>query len=110
MIVEGSCHCGQVRYRLDHAPTDINDCQCNHCQKRGVRWAYYHPDQVAVSGETSTYLWGEKSIAFHFCGNCGCSTHWTRAKAGGPRMGVNTRLLPPDLVAGVPVRQSPGPR
>jgi len=107
--VEGSCHCGAVQYRLAHAPTDINDCQCTHCQKRGVLWAYYHPDQVTVSGVTSTYLWGEKAIAFHFCPTCGCSTHWSRAKPGGPRMGINVRLLPPEVVAGVPVRKSPGP-
>jgi hypothetical protein len=109
MAVEGSCHCGAVRYRLTEAPHDINDCQCGHCQKRGVLWAYYNPDDVAVIGPTATYLWGDRRIAFHFCQTCGCTTHWSRAKPGSARMGVNVRLLPPEVVAGVPVRKSSGP-
>lgn len=110
MPVEGSCHCGAVRYRLDQAPTDINDCQCEHCQKRGVLWSYYHPDQVTVTGRTATYLWGERGIAFHFCPDCGCSTHWSPAKPGSPRMGVNVRLLPSEARARATIRQSQGPK
>lgn len=108
--VEGRCHCGSVRLSLAHAPTDINDCQCGHCQKRGVLWAYYSPAQVSVSGPTSIYSWGDKGIGFHFCPQCGCTTHWRALDLTYDRMAINTRLLEPEAVAGAIVRTSPGPR
>lgn len=108
--VEGNCYCGAVHYTASHAPTDINDCQCTHCQKRGVMWAYYSPRDVAVTGETSTFAWGPKRTIFHFCPACGCTTHWTASDPKRDRMGLNTRLLPPEAVAGAVVRQSPGPK
>lgn len=110
MTITGSCHCEAVRIALEQAPTDINDCQCTHCQKRGVLWSYYSPRMVTVSGPTSTYSWGDKHIVFHFCTNCGCTTHWTAADPKRDRMGINVRLLAPEDRAGAVVRQSPGPR
>ena len=44
----GSCHCGAVRLEVASAPTKLNDCQCEHCQKRGALWAYYHLHEVIV--------------------------------------------------------------
>ena len=110
MAVEGSCHCGAVRFEAAHAPTDLNDCQCTHCQKRGVLWAYYDPKDVTVTGEGSRYLWGDKAIAFHFCTTCGCTTHWTAVDTTRKRMAINARLLPTEAVDGAAVRRSPGPR
>lgn len=110
MAVEGSCHCGAVHFEARYAPTDINDCQCTHCQKRGVLWAYYSPRDVTVSGTSATYVWGDKGVEFHFCPACGCTTHWTAADPKRDRMAINTRLLPPEAVAGATVRRSPGPR
>ncbi|GLQ10039.1 aldehyde-activating protein [Devosia yakushimensis] len=110
MTVSGSCHCGAVQFEAAYAPTDINDCQCSHCQKRGVLWAYYSPRDVSVTGSFSTYSWGVKRTRFHFCTVCGCTTHWTAADPKRDRMAINTRLLPPEAVAAAVVRQSPGPR
>lgn len=109
MAVEGSCHCGAVGFEAAYAPTNINDCQCGHCRKRGALWAYYDPADVAVVGATSTYLWGDRDIRFHFCPSCGCSTHWSAVDPLATRMAINTRLLDPDVIADATVRQSPGP-
>lgn len=110
MSVSGSCYCGAVQFEAAYAPTDINDCQCTHCQKRGVLWAYYSPKDVTVTGSFSTYGWGGKRTLFHFCTACGCTTHWMAADPKRDRMAINTRLLPPEAVSGAVVRQSPGPR
>lgn len=108
--VEGSCHCGAVHFTAAYAPSDINDCQCEHCQKRGVLWAYYSPKDVTVTGPGSTYVWGHKHTRFHFCTVCGCTTHWTAVDPKRDRMAINTRLLPREAVAEATIRQSPGPR
>jgi hypothetical protein len=96
--IEGSCHCGAVHIRVASMPTKLNDCQCEHCQKRGALWAYYGLDQVDITGPTSVYIWGDRDIEFHFCATCGMTTHWwpldpTRH----PRMGLNARVLGRDV-------------
>lgn len=110
MSIEGSCHCGGVRIVLAYAPTDINECQCSHCQKRGARWSYYDAADVVVAGKTSIYSWGDKRVEFHFCPVCGCSTHWTPTDPKRMRRGINTRMLAPEDLAGAAVRKEPGPR
>ena len=109
-MIEGACHCGAVRMQVATLPESLNDCQCNHCQKRGTLWAYFPKGEVTVVGETTTYLTGPRRIAFHFCPTCGCTTHWTPVDPKRDRVGVNARLLDRAALAGVPIRQSPGPR
>jgi hypothetical protein len=106
--IEGSCHCGAVRYTLPHLPTSLNDCQCTHCQKRGTLWAYYDPAQITVTGLTHIYMTGDRELQFHFCPVCACTVSWVAIEPI-DRMGINARLLDPALRKTIPVRQSPGP-
>jgi len=109
-MLEGACHCGAVSLRVSRLPTYMNDCQCTHCQKRGTLWAYFDRDEVEIAGTTTQYMWGGRHIVFHFCPVCGCTTHWSPNSSDGKRMGVNTRLLDRSALAGIPIRQSPGPK
>ena len=108
--IEGSCHCGVVQVRVASAPTELNDCQCEHCQKRGTLWAYYPKEQVEVSGPTSIYRWGPETINFHFCGCCGCTTHWSSVDPKRSRMGVNARLFGKAIFQSIPQQKGGGPR
>ena len=108
--ISGTCHCGAVSLQVASLPQELNDCQCGHCQKRGALWAYYATDQVEVSGTTSTYRWGHKSIDFHFCPQCGCTTHWSPVDPTYTRMGVNARMFGKDVFQPIPQRKGmPGP-
>lgn len=65
----------------------------------------------------------EGHLGFYFCGNCGCLTHWApteqglawleeQRKAKGPdapwkKVGVNSRMLPPNLLEGVEKKTGP---
>jgi hypothetical protein len=74
-------------------------------------WAYYSPAHIrvlATKGATDCYLWGEKSIEFHRCRHCGCVTHWAAVDRRLDRMGVNARLMPPEILAAADVRHSDG--
>lgn len=95
--MEGSCHCGAVRFEVADAPARVTDCNCSICSKLGTLWAYFPPDKVrfdSAPDATFGYVWGDRTIAFHTCRTCGCTTHWAAIETGEPdRMGINARLL-----------------
>ena len=53
-------------------------------------------------------MWDDRSIEFHRCKTCGCVTHWSPADKSYDRMGVNARLMPPEIVSTVQVRHLDG--
>ena len=110
MAIEGRCHCGAVHYVYDHHPRWTTSCNCGMCRRLAALWIYAPVGQVTVTGETRSYLHGEKSLSWHCCAICGCTTHWAPVDptAEGAYMAVNLRLAEPDVVATVPVRRFDG--
>jgi hypothetical protein len=111
-MIEGSCHCGAVRIAVETAPETVTDCACSICRRKGALWAYYSPKHVRISpesGATTIYMWGDKEIEFHSCKICACSTHWSPANKSYDRMGINARMLPPEILAKANVRKIAGP-
>ena len=107
------CHCGQVTVEVAARPDYINECNCSLCNSHGVWWGYYPPAQVAVTGETKAYRRVDRedpAVELHFCGTCGCTTHWTLLPAFIEKigldtiMGVNMRLFDRAALAGVELR------
>lgn len=107
-MVESSCHCGAVRLQIDEAPTEVTDCNCSICRRYGTLWAYYAPRQVRRAGATDIYLCHDKMLEFHRCTACGCVTHWAAIDPSLERMGVNARLMEPQVLAGAKVRRLDG--
>jgi hypothetical protein len=107
-VIEGSCHCGAVTLAVESAPVQVTDCNCSICRRYGVLWAYYSPKQVQVTGATQTYEWDDKSLKFHRCTVCGCVTHWSPNDPARDRMGVNARLLAPEVLGAATVRMLDG--
>ena len=108
--VEGSCHCGSVRWTLRDHPAGATACSCTACRRYGALWAYGELDvDIEITGETRGYLRGdiEQHLAFHFCPTCGAVAAWL-PKEGGGRCAVNLRLADPTAVADVPVRRFDG--
>jgi hypothetical protein len=98
-MLEGSCDCGAVRIELDETPADVTDCNCGLCRRYGARWSYFNPKGVRIAGETTIHKRGPRRLEFHFCPACGCVTHWAPVMKGHPRMGVNMRMFPPEIMA-----------
>jgi hypothetical protein len=111
-MIEGSCHCGDVRWQLDCVPDEATACNCTVCRRYGVLWAYdWDGEGIRVFGPTRAYLRGKREIEFHFCATCGCVAFWRAAQAnddGRRRIAVNLRLAEPDAVAAVPLRRFEG--
>jgi hypothetical protein len=107
-VIESSCVCGAVRLAISLAPDELLDCNCSICRRYGALWAYYSLEDVIVPGGlTDTFMRGAKKIEFHRCKICGCVTHWSPTDPR-DRMGVNARLMDPEVVAGARVRHLDG--
>jgi len=79
MKVEGSCHCGQIRYEADVDPEVVGLCNCTDCQVlSGTAFRVSAPvprDRFRlISGQPRIYVKTADSgskRAQAFCGNCG---------------------------------------
>ena len=105
-MIEGSCHCGTVRWTFEGVPKSATACNCTVCRRYGTLWAYdYENEGIRVSGPTGVYVRG-KHIGFHFCPHCGCIAYWRGLEPGDDgrrRIAVNLRLADPMAVGGVAV-------
>ncbi|MEI5681525.1 MULTISPECIES: GFA family protein [unclassified Mesorhizobium] len=106
-MVETSCHCGAIRLEVETAPVEVTDCNCSICRRYGALWAYYKAHQVrrvSPAGTTDIYKCNDRKNEFHRCASCGCVTHWAKDD----RVGVNARLMAPEILARAKVRHLDG--
>jgi hypothetical protein len=111
-MIEASCHCGHVKMEIARAPRRVTSCNCSICRRTGALLAYYKPSQVRFTGKKTPaakiYKWGDKMLEFHHCPKCFCFTHWSAVDKTYDRMGVNARLMPPEILAKARVRHFDG--
>ena len=111
-MIEGSCHCGAVRFELARTPEWLTACNCSVCRRLGALWAYGDASEVSLickPDATSGYVWGDRTLAFHSCRTCGCTTHWQSLQPDrSTRMGVNCRLTDPEVIASLRIRRFDG--
>ncbi|MBI1683101.1 GFA family protein [Caulobacter hibisci] len=103
MPVKGSCHCGATQFEVETAPTEITECNCSYCSKRGNLAAYYTPETfrlLTARDRVSTYQFGHYLGSHHHCAICGCGTYsefpdFSTGKPDydKPRVSINARLL-----------------
>jgi hypothetical protein len=112
-MIEGSCHCGAVRWELDGPVDGATACNCTVCRRYGVLWAYGYEDvDIRFSGETKIYVRG-KTTEFHFCSHCGCVAFQRLIDTGADgrrRVAVNLRLAETEAVAQIPIDHFDGLR
>jgi hypothetical protein len=107
-MIESSCVCGAVRLGITCAPDELVDCNCSICRRYAALWAYYPlKDVIVPGGLTDVFMLGRKKIEFHRCKICGCVTHWS-PRDQRDEMGVNARLMEPEVVARARVRHLDG--
>ncbi len=79
MLISGSCHCGNISFRLDWRPepTEIaaRACSCSFCVKHGGVWTSCPTGSLRVAFRqpalVSRYAFGTKTAEFHVCSSCG---------------------------------------
>lgn len=79
MLILGSCHCGNVSFRLHWAPDPkeipARVCDCGFCVKHGGVWTACSTGSLEVTlqdpAEVSGYAFGTRTAHFHLCARCG---------------------------------------
>jgi hypothetical protein len=75
-VIEGGCVCGGVRYRLEAAPAQVNDCHCLDCRRSSgapfVTWGSVERSQlVLLTGMLRKIPHANRVRSFASC----CGTH-----------------------------------
>jgi hypothetical protein len=79
MRISGSCHCGNITFRLDWRPepTEIpaRACSCSFCAKHGGLWTSCPTGLLRITVRepelVSKYSFGTGTADFHVCSSCG---------------------------------------
>jgi hypothetical protein len=79
MLIEGTCHCGNIGFRLTWEPDPeripARACGCTFCQKHGGVWTSNPAGALRVTMRdpdgVSRYAFGTGSARFHVCSRCG---------------------------------------
>ncbi len=96
MSVKASCHCGAIIIEIPKLPDEVVECNCSICRRLGALWVYHPPEEVVTlhsEGATLTYAWADRTLEFHSCRKCSCTTHWLPLIDEYKVMGVNARMI-----------------
>ena len=107
MIYRGSCHCGQVAFKVEGEIDSALACNCSICSRRGsLLWfvprsalELLTPDDAA-----STYTFNKHVIKHRFCPRCGILPFGEGVHPDGyPMAAVNLRCIEDLDLAAIPV-------
>jgi hypothetical protein len=79
MLITGSCHCGNISFRLNWSPEPAKiparACTCSFCLKHGGVWTSCPTGELAISlrepAQVSRYSFGTRTAEFLICARCG---------------------------------------
>ena len=98
MTHHGSCHCGKVTFEVEGTVTEVNECNCSFCSRKGTQlWFVPRSAFTLKSGEAelTTYLFNKHAIQHKFCKVCGAQAFaYGEYPKGTPIVAVNARCLP----------------
>ena len=92
---EGGCHCGEVRIRVQADLTQISECNCSICTKKGILHLVVPLDHFELlQGEDAitTYTFGTGVAKHTFCRHCGIHAFYT-PRSEPDKVSVNARCL-----------------
>ena len=95
--MEGSCHCGAVRFvaRLTDGLEQPRRCNCTLCRMRGAVVVSALLDDleiVAGEAELTEYRFNTRQARHYFCSKCGIYTHHRR-RSNPTQLSVNVACL-----------------
>jgi hypothetical protein len=95
----GSCHCGRIAFEVDGDITEVADCNCSLCRRRGGLLWFGPREAVTMTtheADMGTYTFNKHHLHHHFCSTCGIApfSEGDNPKTGAKMIAVNVRCLP----------------
>jgi len=82
-MLNGSCLCGSIKFKIMEIPKMVANCHCRMCQKQhGAPYATYmmlkKMNFIYISGSDYLKAYNSSStIIRKFCSNCGSNIEWS---------------------------------
>lgn len=111
MKYKGSCHCGQVAFEIEGELTQVTECNCSICSRKGALQWGVSPEKfrLLTSAENmATYTFGEQTIKHRFCPKCGIHTFAEGILSGKSMVVANARCLEGVELSPLPVKHFDG--
>jgi len=94
-VVQGSCHCGRIRFSVEALPKEVLACDCSICTKKGFLHLIVTRAQFRLlSGNAglSTYTFNTHVAQHWFCATCGVHPFYV-PRSDPDKIDVNARCL-----------------
>jgi hypothetical protein len=95
--VAGGCHCGAVRYEAEAGLGSTMECNCSHCEKKGLILTFTPIERFRLlSGQEklTEYRFNTHKIAHRFCADCGVQAFgFGSGPDGQPMAAINVRSV-----------------
>jgi hypothetical protein len=112
MNYKGSCHCGQVAFEVEGELTQVADCNCSICSRKGSLLWFVPRDKLRLltpEASLATYSFGTHTIQHRFCPTCGIHPFGEGVDPSGNRMAaINVRCLEGVEFSTLPVKHFDG--
>ena len=112
MIYKGSCHCGRIAFEVEGEITQLTDCNCSICSRKGSLLWFAPRDKLRLltpEADLATYTFGKHAIQHRFCPQCGIHPFGEGSDPAGNRMAaINVRCLEDFDFSALPVKHFDG--
>ncbi len=109
---QGSCHCGRIAFEIEADITEVTQCNCSHCSRKGYLLSF-QPRKLfrllTPESNLSIYQFNRHFIDHHFCNVCGCAPlAFGKDSQGNEIATINVRCLPDFDLSGVKINKVDG--
>ena len=108
--VQGSCHCGAVRFVIDSDFSELTTCDCSICRRKNglmVKVSEKHFTLLAGVDALTAYQFHSHTATHYFCRHCGIYP-FHRKRVTPDHYGINVFCLDGFDATGIPVRATAG--
>lgn len=112
MIYKGSCHCGAVAFEVEGEITQLTECNCSICSKKGGLMTFVPRDKLRLltpEENLANYAFGKHRIQHRFCPKCGMHPFGEGSDPAGNKMAaINVRCLDDFDFSALPIKHFDG--
>ena len=96
-MYSGSCHCGRISFEVEGEISEVKECNCSHCSRKGYLLWFIPRGQLHLKSpeeNMSTYNFNKHVIDHRFCPDCGCAPlAFGKGPSNAAMAAINVRCL-----------------